>query len=138
MPHRDAVAGSVLFRRPPSLRSPALAVLSLALFQPHASVAASSTVTACTRLDFCYCVNSDYRDAIEANVARVRALIASNKAQGKAIGYLSVPLSPAGGGSFAVNAEIAAATASGVTARLGAQSAWILNPGAEGGDRMNG
>ena len=139
MPHLDAVPRSGLFRRPPpSLRFAALAVPFFALLQPHASVAASSTVTLCTRLDFCYCVNSDYRDAIDANVARVRGLIAGHKAQGKAIGYLSVPLSPAGGGSFAVNAEIAAATASSVTARLGAQSAWILNPGAEGGDRMNG
>jgi hypothetical protein len=138
MPHLDAALRPALFRRPPSLRLAALAVLSFAVFQPQTSVAAPGTVTLCTRLDFCYCVNSDYRDAIDANVVRVRGLIASYKAQGKAIGYLSVPLSPAGGGSFAVNAEIAAATASSVTARLGAQSAWILNPGAEGGDRMNG
>jgi hypothetical protein len=138
MPQLDAVARSVLFRRPPSFRFAALAVLSFASFQPHASVAAAATVTLCTKLDFCYCVSSDYRDAIDANVMHVRGLIASYKAQGKAIGYLSVPLSGAGGGSFAVNSAIAAATASNVTARLGAQSAWILNPGAEGGDRMNG
>jgi hypothetical protein len=42
----------------------------------------ASQITACTRLDICYCVNTDYRDAISDNVARVRALIASNKAIG--------------------------------------------------------
>ncbi len=98
----------------------------------------ASQVTACTKLDICYCVNTDYRDAISDNVARVRGLIAGNKASGKAVGYLSVPLSPAGGGSFAVNAEAAAKTADSVTARMGARSVWLLNPGAEGGSRMNG
>src|SRR5882762_7324050 len=100
--------------------------------------ARASQITACTKLDICYCVNTDYRDAISDNVARVRQLIASNKAQGKAIGYLSVPLSPAGGGSFAVNAEAATKTADSVTARLGARSVWLLNPGAEAGSGMNG
>lgn len=95
-------------------------------------------VTQCSAIDFCYCVNIDYRDAIAANVARVRELIARNKAEGKAIGYLSIPLSAAGGGSFAVNSDIAGQTAQRVTARFGAAAAWILNPGAEAGDGMNG
>ena len=60
--------------------------------------ARATQITACTKLDICYCVNTDYRDAISNNVARVRQLIADNKAAGKAIGYLSVPMSPAGGG----------------------------------------
>src|SRR5689334_12060597 len=80
-----------------------LAVLTLVL----PSAASASSITACTALDICYCVNADYRDAIDANVARVRKLIASHKAEGKAVGYLSIPLSPAGGGSFAINSEIA-------------------------------
>lgn len=95
-------------------------------------------ITACTRLDICYCVNTDYRDAITENVARVRELIASNKAAGKAIGYLSVPLSPAGGGSFAINAEAAGAIVKNAAAHLGPRSVWLLNPGAEGGDKMKG
>jgi hypothetical protein len=114
-----------------------MALAAAALVSPQAAGAAG-LVTACTPLDICYCVNSDYREVIDANVARVRQLIASNKAQGKAIGYLSIPLSPAGGGSFAVNSEIAAKVAQNVTARFGAKSAWLLNPGAEGGDKMNG
>ena len=100
--------------------------------------AASSTVTACTALDICYCINPDYRAAIAANVARVRQLLADNHARGKAIGYLSVPLSPAGGGSYMINSEIATKTAEQVTARYGARAAFLLNPGAEGGDAMTG
>jgi hypothetical protein len=118
--------------------SAALAAAAFTLIDSETAVAAQGYVTACTTLDICYCINSDFRDAIDVNVARVRQLIATYKAQGKAIGYLSIPLSPAGGGSFAVNSEIAAATAQSVTARLGSRSAWLLNPGAEAGDHMNG
>ena len=114
----------------------ATAMLAGAMLAPTA--VSAGQVTACTRLDICYCVNTDYRDAITNNVARVRQLIATNKAAGKAIGYLSVPLSPAGGGSFAINAEAAAKTADSVTTRMGARSVWLLNPGAEGGSAMSG
>jgi hypothetical protein len=115
----------------------ALALMAPALVLPKAA-AAASYATACTALDICYCVNTDYRDAIGANVARVRQLIATRKAEGKAIGYLSIPLSPAGGGSFAINSEIAGKVAENVTARFGARSMFMLNPGSEAGDRMNG
>jgi hypothetical protein len=98
----------------------------------------ANQITACTKLDICYCINTDYRDAIGDNVVRVRQLIAGNKALGKAIGYLSVPLSPAGGGSFEVNAEASANIADNVAARMGARSVWLLNPGVEGGSKMNG
>jgi hypothetical protein len=110
------------------------AVLTLAV-SAHAQAA---TVTACTALDICYCVNDGYLAAINANVPRVRQLIADNKAKGKAIGYLSVPLSPAGGGSYEINSEAAKWIASEVEARLGQSSVWILNPGAEGSAAMNG
>ena len=116
----------------------ALTAVALTFTCPEQAFAAPSYVTACTTLDICYCINTDFRDAIEANVGRVRQLIATYRAQGKAIGYLSIPLSPAGGGSFAVNSAIAEQTAKSVTARLGSRSAWLLNPGAEAGDRMNG
>jgi hypothetical protein len=110
------------------------AVLTLAV-SAHAQAA---TVTACTALDICYCVNTDYLGAINANVPRVRQLIADNKAKGKAIGYLSVPLSPAGGGSSQINSEAAKWIASEVEARLGQSSVWILDPAAEGSAAMNG
>ena len=107
-----------------------------ALGFPAGAVAAP--VTQCTALDICYCVNSDFRDAITENVARVRQLIAAAKAQGKAVGYLSIPLSPAGGGSFAVNSEASARIADNVTARFGAKSVFLLNPGTEAGPKMGG
>ncbi len=65
-------------------------------------------------------------------------MIADNKAKGKAVGYLSVPLSPAGGGSYQVNSDAAKRIASDVEKRLGQGSVWILNPGAEGSDAMTG
>jgi len=113
-----------------------IAALVLLAWPPAAS--AGDKFTACTRLDICYCVNSDYRDAISANVTRVRQLIATRKAEGKAIGYLSIPLSPAGGGSFKLNQDIAENVTKNVTARFGARSMFLLNPGAEADDAMNG
>jgi hypothetical protein len=132
----DSRPGRTRFRR--TALALAAVMLALAFALAFSMTASAGSVTTCTALDICYCVNTDYRDAIDANVKRVRQLIASNKAEGKAIGYLSIPLSPAGGGSFAINSDIAAKAASDVTLRLGARSAWILNPGAEGGDRMSG
>jgi hypothetical protein len=114
----------------------AAAVLASVALMPAG--ARATQITACTKLDICYCVNTDYRDAISNNVARVRQLIADNKAAGKAIGYLSVPMSPAGGGSFAINVEAATKTADSVVARMGARSVWLLNPGVEYGSGMNG
>jgi hypothetical protein len=100
--------------------------------------ATAAPLTQCTALDICYCINTDFRDAITENVARVRQLVAAARAQGKAVGYLSVPLSPAGGGSFAVNSEASAKIAENVTARLGAKSVFLLNPGTEAGPKMGG
>jgi hypothetical protein len=94
--------------------------------------ARAGTVTACTALDLCYCVNSDLRGPIDANVARVRQLLQDQRKQGKAIGYLSVPLSTAGGSYFGVNVDVAAQTKDHIEKRYGANSLWMLNPGAEG------
>src|SRR6202044_3319031 len=80
----------------------------------------------------CYCVNTDIRGQIDANVARVRQLLQDQRKQGKAIGYLSIPLSTAGGSYFGVNTDVAAQTKDNLEKRFGANSAWILNPGAEG------
>ena len=116
-----------------------LSVLAATVIAIAASTSAQAgCVTACTALELCYCVNTDYSEVITANVARVRGLIAKEKAQGKAIGYLSIPLSGASGGSFQVNSEIAADVAKHVTARFGVRSIFLLNPGEEGGDKMNG
>src|SRR5260370_40062412 len=81
----------------------AIALVAAALALAALASAEEAEVTKCTALDICYCVNTKYLDAITANVSRVRQLIADNKAKGKAVGYLSVPLSPAGGGAYPDN-----------------------------------
>jgi len=96
------------------------------------SASSAATVTACTALNICYCVNADLLPAIDANVARIRQLIAEQRRQGKAIGYMSIALSTAGGGYFGVNSEIAQQTKARVERRFGTASVWVLNPGVEG------
>src|SRR5260370_42160060 len=96
----------------------AIALVAAALALAALASAEESEVTKCTALDICYCVNTKYLDAITANVSRVRQLIADNKAKGKAVGYLSVPLSPAGGGSYPGNLDPAKPNRDGVEKRL--------------------
>jgi hypothetical protein len=99
---------------------------------PFAKTAFAEMGTACTKIGLCYCVNATNRDAIDANVARVRQLIGEQKKQGKAIGYLSIPLSTIGGSYFGVNVDVAQSTKERIEKQLGLNSAWLLNPGAEG------
>src|SRR5215831_12822315 len=112
-----------------SLAAALAPLISLACGSPHASAA---SVTECTALNLCYCVNSDLKPTIDANVARVRALLAGQRQQGKAVGYMSIPLSTVGGGYFGVNRELAQKTKAHIESRFGAGSAFVLNPGAEG------
>jgi len=103
------------------------------VFISMAPVAArAGAVTACTALDLCYCVNADIRGQIDANVARIRQLLQDQRKQGKAIGYLSIPLSTAGGSYFGVNQDVAQQAKDRIEKRYGANSLWMLNPGAEG------
>jgi hypothetical protein len=105
-------------------------VLAIVLATPELALA--KPVTACTTLNICYCVNDDNRGAIDKNVARVRALIAEQRTAGKAIGYLSVPLSTLAGSYFGVNVDVARETKARIEKRFGARAVWILNAGAEG------
>jgi hypothetical protein len=108
----------------------AILVACLAGFLPRP--AAAETVTECTVIGLCYCVNKDYLTPINANITRVRGLIADQKTQGKAIGYISVPLSTLGGSYYGVNADVASRTKDAIEKRFGEHSVWMLNPGAEG------
>ena len=92
----------------------------------------SDKVTACTAINVCYCITSSNRDAITSNVARLRQLISDQRAAGKAIGYLSIPLSTVGGSYFGVNREVAQQAKDHIERRFGSGSVWVLNPGAEG------
>ena len=110
----------------------AAAALASALPPAHAA-----PVTECATIGICYCINSDFKPLIDDQVTRLRAMIATERARGKAVGYMSVPLSTAGGSVFGINREVAARTRSAVEARLGASSAWLLNPGMKEADIPN-
>ena len=90
--------------------------------------ACAAAVTRCSANGICYCVNPDFQDMVEKKVAHFRALIAAQRAKGKAIGYLSVPLSGSQGGIFTLNREISAAIKRRVEGRFGTDSLWILDP----------
>jgi hypothetical protein len=107
----------------------ALGVAQLAMSPGQGS---SATITACTSINLCYCINADNQDAINANIARVRQLIIDQRTQSKAIGYISVPLSTTGGSYFGVNQDIAKEIKDRIEKRFGRNSVWMLNPGAEG------
>jgi len=94
------------------------------------SIAAHAAKTSeCTKIGICYCVNQDLKPSIESKVTSFRALLADQRKKGKAVGYLSVPLSPAGGGYMKVNMEVAESAKAAVEKRFGSDFAWILNPG---------
>ena len=104
----------------------------LALDEAHAANA-----TECTRVQLCYCVNPDFASAIAEKVAYFRTLIAEERAKGKAIGYLSIPLSTAGGSYFDVNREVAQQAKERIEARFGPTSVWVLNPTAKDADMLD-
>jgi hypothetical protein len=84
--------------------------------------------TECTIGQFCYCVNVDLREPIQQRVAHIRSLLARQRAEGKATGYMSIPLSTLGGSYLPVNAEVAADVKRSVEARFDIRDAWLLNP----------
>jgi len=100
--------------------------------------ALAAKATECTKIGVCYCVNDELKPAIAAKVERFRTLIAEQRKAGKAVGYLSVPLSPAGGGNFDVNSEVALAAKDGIEKRFGADFVYVLNPGTLDADLPKG
>lgn len=120
----------------PALAAAALALVAVTLPLPGAAQAAKSTE--CARIGICYCVSTDLRPVIEAKVAHFRALAADQRKAGKAVGYLSVPLSPAGGGYFKLNSEVADAAKAAIEKRFGVDSVWVLNPGTTDANLPNG
>ncbi len=84
--------------------------------------------TQCTAIKLCYCVNDEFLPVIDERVKTLRAMIAGERAKGKAIGYFSVPLSTTAGGYFNVNAEVSARAKERIEGRFGAEHTWVLNP----------
>jgi len=117
-----------------ALQGALVAVVMVAAANP--SLAAK--VTACSKISICYCVNDDLKDLIDAKVGRFREILAAERQAGKAIGYLSVPLSTVGGGFFNVNMEVAAAAKRHIEKRFGDGQVWILNPGVPEANIPNG
>jgi hypothetical protein len=107
--------------------------------------AKADQVTECTTDGFCYCVRTELRGSIQQRVDEIRARVAAEKAKGKAIGYLSVPISTVGGSYFNENVKIAGEIKERVETRFGVTAAWLLNtaapevslpPGATGPEYM--
>jgi hypothetical protein len=104
--------------------SPLLLVAVLTLPVP----ALAAKVTECAKVGVCYCMNDDHRAAINAKIDKFREVISEQRKAGKAVVYLSVPLTSSGGGNFKVNREVAAATKRAIEKRLGADYIYVLDP----------
>ncbi len=91
--------------------------------------AQAAMVTDCSPNGICYCLDTDFKPAIDANLIKLRAEIAAQRAQGKAVGYQSLPLSTLGGGHFNVNRDIGEKSKARVEARFGPNQTYLLAPG---------
>jgi hypothetical protein len=117
---------------------PALAVIVVAALAAHPSVAEAAKASECTKIGICYCVNDELKPTIATKVERFRQVLAEQRKAGKAVGYLSVPLSPAGGGNFNINMEVAASAKAAIEKRFGADYVYVLNPGTPEADLPKG
>jgi hypothetical protein len=110
--------------------------LLIAAASPAASFAAKNTE--CTKVGICYCVNDELKTTIVSRIEKFRGMIADQRKAGKAVGYLSVPLTSSGGGNFNVNKEVAEAAKGAIEKRYGADYVWVLNPGTLDADLPKG
>jgi hypothetical protein len=110
----------------PAIRLACLSAV-IALSGVAADVLAAKT-TECTKVGTCYCVNDELKTTIQAKVERFRQTIAEQRKAGKAVGYLSVPLTSGGGGNFNVNKEVADSARAALEKRFGADFVYVLNP----------
>lgn len=92
---------------------------------------ASEASTECTSNGLCYCVQNELKNIIATRVDEIRARIAAQRQQGKAIGYLSIPISTVQGSYLPVNVKIAVRTKERVEERFGPRSLWLLNTAAK-------
>jgi hypothetical protein len=109
------------------------AALSIWYVPAHAAKA-----TECARIGVCYCVNDELKPTIGAKVDRYRQLIAEQRKAGKVVGYLSLPLTSAGGGNFNVNREVAENAKAAIEKRFGSDFIYVLNPTTSDADLPKG
>ena len=115
------------------------ACLSAAIALCSASSGAfAAKATECTKVGICYCVNDELKPTIQSKVDRFRQTIAEQRKAGKAVGYLSVPLTSGGGGNFNVNKEVAETRSAAIEKRFGAEFVYVLNPGTLDADLPKG
>ena len=113
---------------------PALALVLAAVLAAQPRVAHAAKVSECTKIGICYCVNDELKATITAKVERFRQILAEQRKAGKAVGYLSVPLTSAGGGNFNINKEVAESAKAAIEKRFGADYIYVLNPGTPDAD----
>jgi hypothetical protein len=82
----------------------------------------------CTKTGLCYCVESGVRKAVDDAVAKVRGEMAEAKKAGKAVGYMSAPVSTAGGGHSGVNGDVATGVRAMLDKRFGAGRLYLTDP----------
>jgi len=114
------------------------ALLLAAAVAPSPAAGQAAKSTECTKIGICYCVSTDLKPVIEAKVALFRQMATEARKAGKAVGYLSVPLSPAGGGYMKLNGEVAEAAKTAIEKRFGSAFVWVLNPGTADADLPKG
>ena len=102
------------------------------------AISEAAKATDCAKVGLCYCIDDAHKAAITAKIDRFRQVIAEQRKAGKAIVYLSVPLSAAGGGNFKINQEVAESVKHAVEKRFGAEYVYVLNPGTPDADLPKG
>ena len=115
-----------------------LAYLAVAMAFAACGNAYAAKSTECTKIGICYCVNDELKATIQSKVDRFRQTIAAQRSAGKAVGYLSVPLTSGGGGNFAINKEVAESARAAIEKRFGADFAYVLNPATGDADLPKG
>ena len=112
----------------------ALGAFAVSFAHAQAPAAPVAKSTECTNLKLCYCVVEEFKPVIDEKVKFYRQQIADARAKGKAVAYMSLPLSTLGGGYFDVNTEVAKKTKDRIEARFGTNAVWVLSPGTKDSD----
>jgi hypothetical protein len=113
-------------------------LIAATVFSVWHTFAHAAKSTECAKIGTCYCVNEDLKPTIGSKVERFRQMIADQRKAGRAVGYLSVPLTSTGGGNFNVNKEVAESAKAAIEKRFGADFVWVLNPGTLDADLPKG
>jgi len=119
------------FNRPKFLTVVLIAIAETTLIVIGASRAFADTSTECVTENFCYCVHGYLKDTIEQRIAHIRGLIRGQRRHGKAIGYMSIPLSTVGGSYLPLNTKVATEVKSHIEERFGIRAVWVRNPAAK-------